>query len=69
MAILVQSVLFILELKQSVNHPLTSGYNVNVSKIYKMHVAMLTDVSDVKSKFEFDISYHLSSVSCCESAV
>ena len=55
------------DLKQSVDHPLTSGYNVDGSKIYKIPVAMLTNLSDVESKFEFDISYHLSSVSCCES--
>ena len=55
------------DLKQSVDHPLTSGYNVDGSKIYKIPVVMLTDLSDVKSKFEFDISYHLSSVSCRES--
>ena len=53
-------------MKQSVDHSLIMGY-VDASKIYKIPVAMLTYLSDVKSKFEFEISYNSSSVSCCES--
>ena len=58
-----------IELKQSVNHPLTSGYNVDFDKIYKIPVAILTDLDDIKSKFEFLIEYDDNNVSCCESEV
>ena len=52
------------EFEQSVNHPLTSGYNVDSTKIYKIPVAMLADTADVKSKFEFTLKYFSNDVSC-----
>ena len=55
------------EFKQSVDHPLTSGYNVDSAKIYKIPIAMLTDKADVKSKFEFCLNYFNDEVPCCES--
>ena len=58
-----------IELKQSTDHPLTSGYNVDSAKIYKITVAMLTDLTDVKSKSEFSLEYFSFEVSCCESEV
>ena len=57
------------DFKQSVNHPLTSGYNVDPIKIYKIPVAMLTDTADVKLKFEFVLNYFESNTLCCESEV
>ena len=49
----------LIELKQSANHPLTSVYNVDFDKIYKIPIAMLTDLDDINSKFEFIIDYDL----------